>query len=201
MKKKIPEKVDFDVRGFPSVSAFPLLGDLSFPLVGQVVLVTSRNREGTPNVSPLSSVCIFTSKSAIVGFGVNSQTVTAKNILSTGEFIINVPGTDIIKKVWKAGEDGDAHPKDLAKIGLTPLKAVKLAAPRVGECKAHLECSLDWTKKYGDEVVIFGRVLLASVNKEIVESTTEKRYSDLKLFTSLENSAYGLIRPAKKVIK
>jgi flavin reductase (DIM6/NTAB) family NADH-FMN oxidoreductase RutF len=198
MKKKMPEKIDFEIRGHANLSTFPVLGTFNFPLIGQVVLITSRNREGTSNVTPLSSVCIFTTKSAIIGFGINTHTTTAKNILSTGEFIINIPGTEIVKKVWKADENGDVGPKEIIKMGLTPLKAVKLATPRIGECKAHLECSLDWTKKYGEEVLILGRVLLASVNREIAESTPEQRCRDLKLFTSLENGTYGQIRPAKK---
>jgi flavin reductase (DIM6/NTAB) family NADH-FMN oxidoreductase RutF len=123
----------------------------------------------------------------------------AKNILSTGEFVINIPGADLAKNVWKIVEAVPTGEKEIQELGLTPVKSVKLTTPRIAECKAHLECSLDWTKKYGDEMVIFGRVLLASVDREVVEAELSERYKQLKLFAQLDNGLYGVIKEAKQV--
>jgi len=60
---------------------------------------------------------------------------------------------------------------------------------------------LDWTKKYGDQVVIFGRVLLASVDKKAVEVDSDQRYKYLKLFADLDDRVYGLIKETKKSAK
>jgi len=204
MKKEV-EKVDFDLGGLRNIDSFPLLGDpkdafrLRFPLVGQVVLITSINREKVPSVAPQSWISIFASRPAIVGFGCNTNQPTAKNILSTGEFVVNVPGTDLAKKIWKLAETEAEGNKGIEKMGLTPVKSAKLSTPRIVECKAHLECSLDWTKKYGDQMVIFGRVLLASVNKEAVEADLEQRYKYFKLFADLDDGMYGVIKEAKRV--
>lgn len=204
MKKEI-EKVDFDLGGLRNIDSFPLLGDpkdafhLRFPLVGQVVLITSINREKIPSVAPQSWISIFASRPAIVGFGCNTNQPTAKNILSTGEFVVNIPGADLAKKIWSLAETEAEGNKGIEKVGLTPVKSAKLSTPRIAECKAHLECSLDWTKKYGDQMVIFGRVLLASVNKEAVEADLEQRYKYFKLFADLDDGMYGVIKEAKRV--
>jgi flavin reductase (DIM6/NTAB) family NADH-FMN oxidoreductase RutF len=205
MKKEI-EKVDFDLSGLRGIDSFPLLGDpkdashLRFPLVGQVVLITSINREKVPSLATQSWISIFASRPAIVGFGCNMNQPTAKNILSTGEFVVNIPGEDLAKKIWNVSGIETEGNKGIEKVGLTPSKSAKLSTPRVAECKAHLECSLDWTKKYGDQVVIFGRVLLASVDKKAVEAGLEQRYKYLKLLADLDEGAYGVIKEAKKVI-
>jgi flavin reductase (DIM6/NTAB) family NADH-FMN oxidoreductase RutF len=204
MKKQV-EKVDFDLSGLRNIDSFPLLGDskdasqLRFPLVGQVVLITSINREKIPSLASQSWISIFASRPAIVGFGCNTSQPTAKNILSTGEFVVNIPGADLSKKIWKLAQTEAEGNKGIEKIGLTPVKSAKLSTPRIAECKAHLECSLDWTKKYGDQMVIFGRVLLASVNKEAVEADLEQRYKYLKLFANLDDGLYGVIKEAKRV--
>lgn len=204
MKKKI-EKVDFDISGLRNIDSFPLLGDpkdassLRFPLVGQVVLITSINREKVPSLAPQSWISIFVSRPAIVGFGCNLRQSTAKNILSTGEFVINIPGAELAKKILNVSEMETEGNKQIEKVGLTPVKSAKLSTPRIAECKAHLECSLDWTKKYGDQVVIFGRVLLASVDKKAVEADLGQRYKYLKLFADLDDGVYGVIKEAKKV--
>lgn len=195
--KKTKEKVEFNVGQIDT--AFPLLGKIRFPLMGQIVLVTSISREGIPNVAPKSWISILSSNPPIVGFSCNIEHHTSKNILSTGEFVINIPGEDIVEKVWKAAELGEPEPKEIEKAGLTPAKSTKLSTPRIAECKAHLECSLDWTKKYKQEIIIFGKVLLAAIDKQLVDKDLEERYKYLKLLAYLDDKTYGVINSAKRV--
>ena len=198
--KNAVEKVDYDISGLNGVATFPFLDGLRFPLIGQTVLISSVNKENVPSLGAKSSISVFSSRPAIVGFGCRMNNVVAKNILSTGEFVINIPGTELAKKIWKILEAEPTGEKEIQEVGLTPVKSVKLTTPRVAECKAHLECSLDWTKKYGDEMVIFGRVLLASVDKDVVEADLTERYKQLKLFAQLDNGLYGVIKEAKQVL-
>lgn len=199
MKKEI-EKLDFEVKGLTNIETFPIVGgDIHFPLVGQLVLVTTVNRDKIPNVAPQSRISVFASKPAIIGFGCNMNHDTAKNILSTGEFVVNIPGAELAKKIWQAAELKGTHKNEIQKVGLTPIKSKKISSPRIAECKAHLECALDWTKKYGDEVVIFGRVLLASIDKKAAKGKLEERYKYLKLITHLDENLYGVIKEAKRV--
>jgi len=199
MRRKIQEKIDFEIRGLNEIDTFPMLDKIHFPLIGQVVLVTSINRDKIPNVAPKSWISIFARKPAIVGFGCNVNHDTSKNILTTGEFVINIPGAELAKKIWKAAESKGQDSKEIEKVGLTPIKSVKITTPRIAECKAHLECSLDWTKKYGDEIIIFGKVLLASIDKKAVEGTLEERYKYLKLLAYLDEGTYGVIKTAQKI--
>jgi flavin reductase (DIM6/NTAB) family NADH-FMN oxidoreductase RutF len=197
MKKQV-EKVDYDISGYRAVATFPVLDGLRFPLVGQTVLITSVDKENVPGLGVRSSVSIFSSSPPIVGFGCKTTNLVARNILSTGHFIINVPGTDLAKKIWQIEGMETAGEKEIKNAGFTPVKSVKLSTPLIQECKAHLECSLDWTKKYGEDMVIFGRVLLASVDKNVVEVELLERYKQLKLFAQLDNGIYGVIKEAKK---
>lgn len=199
MRRKIQEKIDFEIRGLNEINTFPMLDNIHFPLIGQVVLVTSINREKIPNVAPKSWISVFARKPAIVGFGCNVNHDTSKNILTTGEFVINIPGAELAKKIWRASESKGQDSKEIEKVGLTPLKSVKITTPRIAECKAHLECSLDWTKKYGEEIIIFGKVLLASIDKKAIEGTLEERYKYLKLMAYLDDGAYGVIKTAQKI--
>ena len=199
MKKEV-DKVDYDISGLRTVATFPFVDGLRFPLVGQTVLIGSVNKEGAPSLGVQSSISIFSSQPAIVGFGCNVNNGIAKNILSTGEFVINIPGAELAKKIWKIVEAEPTGEKEIQELGLTPVKSIKLTTPRIAECKAHLECSLDWTKKYGDEMVIFGRVLLASVDRDVVEAEVAERYKQLKLFAQLDNGLYGVIKEAKQVL-
>jgi flavin reductase (DIM6/NTAB) family NADH-FMN oxidoreductase RutF len=197
--KKTVEKVDYDISGLRAVATFPFVDGLRFPLLGQTILITSINKENVPSLGSKSSISIFSSSPAIIGFGCNVNNLMSKNILSTGEFVINIPSSELAKKIWKIGDVEPLGEKEIKEAGFTPMKSVKLSTPRDTECKAHLECSLDWTKKYGEQMVIFGRVLLASVDKKVVEADIEERYKQLKLFTQLDNGLYGVIKEVKKL--
>jgi len=93
--KKTMEKVDYDMSGLKAVETFPMVDGLRFPLVGQTVLITAVNKERVPSLGVRSSISIFSSRPAIVGFSCYTNNLTAKNILSTGEFILNIPGTEL----------------------------------------------------------------------------------------------------------
>ncbi len=194
--KEAKEKINFDMSRLET--PFPYLGEVRFPLFGQVVLITSVSREGIHNVAPKNWISIFSSNPPIVGFGCNINDLTAKNILSTGEFAVNIPGEDMAPTIWKLAESAQPDHEKIRSAGLNPVKSTKISTPRIAECKAHLECSLDWTKKYQKEIVIFGKVLLAAIDKDAVEKEPDERYKYFKLLAYLDEKIYGAIRSIKK---
>jgi len=48
-------------------------------------------------------------------------------------------------------------------------------------------------------MVIFGRVLLASVDKKVVDANLTERYKQLKLFAQLDDGLYGVIKETKRL--
>jgi len=76
-----------------------------------------------------------------------------------------------------------AYSLDANKIensGLVSISSTKVKPPRIKECKAHLEWTLEWTKKNGNEIIITGRVVSASADKNIIEAPLEERCKILK---------------------
>ena len=47
---------------------------------------------------------------------------------------------------------------------------------RIAEYKVHPDCARYWSKKYGEEAIILGRVLSASIDQKGVEGTLEQSY-------------------------
>ena len=84
-----------------------------------VVLVSSLNEDGTPNVAPMSSAW-WLGQSCLLGFGARSK--TPANILRTGECVLNLPSVDEVAHVERhpyrrlrmvvacAWDAADAHP-------------------------------------------------------------------------------------------
>ena len=61
------------------------------PLLGQVVLVTTVDESGTVDVAPKSWVSMVSFAGPTLGFGCNVEHRTYRNLVATGEFVVNVP--------------------------------------------------------------------------------------------------------------
>jgi flavin reductase (DIM6/NTAB) family NADH-FMN oxidoreductase RutF len=166
------------------------------PLMGQVVLVTTLNEDGTSNVAPKSWISMMAFDPPILALGCNKKHWTARNILARKEYVVNVPGDDLVDTVWRMVDL--PHPRPIEATGLTAVAAANIGPPRIEECKAHLECVLDRHLAYGDEVVLLGRIVGASVDKEAVSA--EDPYSYLRMFVFLEGNTYGVIEQARHLV-
>jgi len=118
-----------------------------------VVLVSSTNPDGTPNLAPMSSAW-WLGRSCMLGFGARSH--TPANIQRTGECVLSLPSVEQVSAVdrlarttgsdpvpeWKS-QNGYRHVKDKFEwAGLTPVASELVAPPRVLECPIHLEAEL-----------------------------------------------------------
>jgi flavin reductase (DIM6/NTAB) family NADH-FMN oxidoreductase RutF len=165
------------------------------PLLGQIVLVTTLNQDGTSNLAPKSWVSMMAFAPPILALGCNLEHRTAQNILDRKEFVVNVPGAEWVKVVWKSSEL--PHPRPVQAAGLTPMPAVKVKPPRIAECKAHLECKLDRHLAYGDEVILLGEIVAVSVDREAYQAKDPYEY--LRMLVYLEEAAYGVIERARQI--
>jgi flavin reductase (DIM6/NTAB) family NADH-FMN oxidoreductase RutF len=119
-----------------------------------VVLVSSLNEDGTPNLAPMSSAW-WLGRSCMLGFGARSH--TPANILRTGQCVLNLPSVREVAAVnalaKTTGSDpvpphkvsmGYRHERDKFGVaGLTPIESDCVAPPRVRECPVHLEAVLE----------------------------------------------------------
>jgi flavin reductase (DIM6/NTAB) family NADH-FMN oxidoreductase RutF len=119
-----------------------------------VVLVSSTNPDGSPNLAPMSSAW-WLGRSCVLGFGARSQ--TPANILRTGECVLNLPSVDEVAAVdrlarttgsspvppHKAAMGYRHEPDKFGLAGLTQVASETVAPPRVAECPVQLEAVLE----------------------------------------------------------
>lgn len=159
------------------------------PLLGQVVLVTTVDPDGSVNVAPKSWISMVSfGPPPVVMFGCNLRHRTARNALAVGQFVINVPGHDLISSAWAVGGESPGEGEErFRRHGLTPREAIRLGPPRIEECVAHLECELDGTREWGEEVAIFGRVVAVSMDAALMSGAVSERYRQLSPFFFAES--------------
>ena len=119
-----------------------------------VVLLSTVNPDGSPNLAPISSV-YWLGRQAMLGMNRNSQTWA--NLARTGEVAVALPSPGQVDAVNRlaltTGRDqlserqqarGYRHVADKFGVsGLTPVPADLIAPPLVAECPVVMECTVD----------------------------------------------------------
>ena len=119
-----------------------------------VVLVSSINANGTPNLAPMSSAW-WLGHNCMLGFGARSQTPI--NIQRTGECVLNLPSVHQVAAVNRLARTTGTDPVPPHKVAmgyrhegdkfgaaeLTPIPSELVSPPRALECPVHLEAVLE----------------------------------------------------------
>jgi flavin reductase (DIM6/NTAB) family NADH-FMN oxidoreductase RutF len=118
-----------------------------------VVLVSTLNPDGTPNLAPMSSV-FWLGQRAVLGLAAGSATTA--NLRRTGECVLNLPSDALVGAVDRIARTTATDPVPAGKLrrgyrhepdkfgaaGLTPRPALAVGPPVVAECPVALEAVL-----------------------------------------------------------
>ena len=133
------------------------------------VLVTTVDREGNINAAPFSFVSPVSMDPPLVMVSSGHGKDTLKNVRDTREFVLNIPNEDILNEICKCGGKFPHGINELDEAGLTAEDSATVKPPRVSECIAWFECSLEAEHEAGDHIMLIGRVLKAEVKDGLVK--------------------------------
>jgi flavin reductase (DIM6/NTAB) family NADH-FMN oxidoreductase RutF/uncharacterized protein YciI len=166
-------------------------------LPGPIVLVSTVDEHGEPNIAPKSFVSMMAFGGPVLAFGCHRSHATAQNAERSGEFVVNFPPEPLAERIWAMPSSHGAE--RIVRSGLSLLPASAVAPPLIAECKAHLECRVESITRLADEVVIFGRITAASIDKDCLGTDVADQYFRLRPIFFLEEGVYGSIDAAKHV--
>jgi len=126
------------------------------------MVVTTVDRRGRVNAAAIGSYVVV---SPYVLCAIWPGHETYRNIRSTGEFVINVPGRDRLDSIMIVSRDYPVGVNELIEAGLTELPAVKVTPPRIREYRAHVECKYVGEQKAGSHRLVVGRMVAGSCDR------------------------------------
>jgi len=117
-----------------------------------VTIVTTVDSSGKLNAAPYSLVLPYCSspRNPQMLLIANKAWHTARNIVETGEFVLNYPGQGHIKDIVETSRYYAEGVNELEYTGFTTLPAKHVQPPRIAECYQHVECRLIRTEKPSD---------------------------------------------------
>jgi flavin reductase (DIM6/NTAB) family NADH-FMN oxidoreductase RutF len=140
-----------------------------------IAWVTTRSPAGVTNLAPFSCFTFVSSEPPMIGINVGLRNGelkdTARNILDTGEFVVNIGDETMIRQIHLSAV---AHPPDMSETELLELEtadSVRVAIPRLAQAPINLECRLREALAFGDAGTRFivGEVLMFHIRDGLCE--------------------------------
>ncbi|WP_279483035.1 flavin reductase family protein [Aureimonas sp. SK2] len=137
--------------------------------------ISTRATDGTTNLSPYSFFNALSDKPKLVMFSSTGMKHSAGNAIATGEFVVNLATRDLAEAVNASSVPAPQGVSEFALSGLTEAPCRLVAAPRVAEAPAALECRLtQWFRPVGldgaegDAVMVIGQVVGIHIDERIL---------------------------------
>jgi len=124
-----------------------------------VALVTTISISGVPNVAPKTQVMPIGRKN-YWAFACCGSHHTYQNVVQQGEFVINIPGPELIDHISRSSADFPLGTDEIKAAGLTALSSKIVVPPSIAECRVHIECRrYQVLDGFGNDSLIIGQVI------------------------------------------
>jgi flavin reductase (DIM6/NTAB) family NADH-FMN oxidoreductase RutF len=134
-------------------------------------MITTVDEAGNVNAASFGTCVRVCHDPVYIAFTVGANKDTYNNVLSTKQFVVNVPPfeREILEKVRVVGLEFPPQVNELEKAGLNTIPSTAVSPPRISECRSHFECEVEWTKSWLHRLMVAGKVVAASVDEDCVD--------------------------------
>jgi flavin reductase (DIM6/NTAB) family NADH-FMN oxidoreductase RutF len=145
------------------------------------------DKHGRINAAPFSFFNVMGSAPPIIALGILGDAKkgfkdSARNIMDTGEFVVNLVPVTLAEKMNITSIDAPTGLNELELAGLTPASSEHVKPPRIAESPVSFECINHSTVVTGPhQVLVIGRVLAIHIKDEFLIDAARGHVDTLKL--------------------
>jgi flavin reductase (DIM6/NTAB) family NADH-FMN oxidoreductase RutF len=145
-----------------------------------IAWISTWSENGVANCAPFSFFNVFSEEPplCLVSFNLRSDHEvkhTVKNIRRTGEFVVNLVDEATANAMHQSSFEYAENESEFEKTGLTPVPALKVRHPRIGEAAASLECKVERRLEWGSaREVVIGEILLVHARDGVIDPKTKR---------------------------
>lgn len=163
----------------PDVNVYRLLTAVVVPR--PIAWVTTLSADGLVNLAPHSFYTVACARPPIVQFSSVGKKDTLRNVLATGEFVVNLAYAPLLEQVNNSAARFPPDQSEVEQLDIEMEPSLRVAPPRVAGSPVAIECTVHSTNELGDSTVVLGDVRLISVAQEVLKD----RHPDFTLLDPL----------------
>jgi flavin reductase (DIM6/NTAB) family NADH-FMN oxidoreductase RutF len=173
----------------PDLNVYKLLTAVVVPR--PIAWVSTLSGTGVVNLAPHSFYTVACARPPIVQFTSVGRKDTLRNVLATGEFVVNLATAPLLDQVNNSSARFAPDQSEVDALGIAMEPSVRVRPPRVVGSPASIECTLHSTNELGDSTVVLGDVRMISVAQEaLVDGHPE--FTRLDPLSRLGRDEWGL---------
>lgn len=164
--------MQFDLEDVGTQNAYKLLAATVMPR--PIAWVVTENAEGGRNAAPYSFFNVMGSAPPTIALGILADPIrgfkdTARNILDTGEFVVNLVPERLVEAMNLTSIDAPRGLDELVLADLATVSSARIRPPRIAASPVAFECkSLSSVVTGPNQVVVIGRVLVVHIDDDCV---------------------------------
>lgn len=171
------------------VNAYHLLTALVVPR--PIAWVTSLSADGVVNLAPHSFFTVASARPPIVQFTSVGRKDTLRNVTATGEFVVNLATEALTEQINASSAPYPSEVGEADVLGIATEPSERVAAPRVAESPASIECRLHSTVPVGESTLVLGDVVTITVDRDVLDGD-HPRFDLLRPMSRLGRDEWGL---------
>jgi flavin reductase (DIM6/NTAB) family NADH-FMN oxidoreductase RutF len=134
-----------------------------------IILISTISKEGKDNIMTAAWTTNAGRDNSSIAISIGGDKLSFRNILQTKDFVINIPGTDLLGQSDFCGQNPGEEIDKFSLTGLTPLESVLIRSKMVKECPINIECRLKETFKVDSANLIIGQAVKVHIDEKILE--------------------------------
>ena len=159
-----------------------------------VVLVSCGTVE-KPNVLTVAWTGIINSDPPKVYISVRPSRLSHKLITDSGEFVINMPSSPLIRRVDYCGVKSGRDTDKFADCALTPSPASTVSAPLIDECPVCIECKVSDVLHLGSHDMFMADIVGVDADESLIDETGALCLERCGILAYSHGKYYSLVKP------
>ena len=162
-----------------------------------VVLITSKNNADKTNVFTVGWTGTINTKPPMLYISIRPERLSYEYIKESMEFVVNLPSSDLVKKVDYCGVRSGKKNDKITEMGFTLKESQKVSAPYIDECPVNIECKVKNIIPLGTHDMFIAEVVASHVNEDLLDEKGKIHFENANMMSYCHGEYFPL---AKKPI-
>jgi flavin reductase (DIM6/NTAB) family NADH-FMN oxidoreductase RutF len=159
-----------------------------------VVLVTSKNKAGNTNVFTVGWTGTINTKPPMLYISVRPERLSYEYIKETMEFVVNLPGSDLVKKVDYCGVMSGKKNDKITEMGFTLKESSNISVPYINDCPINIECKVKNIIPLGTHDMFIAEVVGSHVNKDLFDDKGKIHFENANMMSYCHGEYFPLAK-------
>lgn len=157
-----------------------------------VVLLSVAGENETPNVITLAWVGTVCSEPPLLSVSIRPTRYSYGLVNAAREFVINIPRSDQLPQVDRAGTCSGVEHEKFAELGFTAQPSAYVSAPRIAECPINIECVVRHQLALGAHDLYIAEIICSHYDGELLDARGHLRTERLAAMAYVDGEYWSL---------